>query len=271
MNFLNKNKKNVVISIALGICIIIVGIFCFGKNEEKNINTAEIEQELANVENKEKNKQSEKSNEETSEENDVKDISISTSDNGETKDYNAQTKDNNAQIMYVHIVGEVKNEGIVIINKGDRIKDAIDKAGGETELADLSKINLAFQLSDGQQVRIPSKKDKDDNQAYVTEGSSNEKINSAQINNTNEKYNVGNVNKSNNTNNINKTGFTAKININSASQTELEMLDGIGPSLADKIIKYRDKNGKYKKIEEIKNVSGIGEAKYNEIKDKIEV
>ena len=167
--------------------------------------------------------------------------------------------------MYIHIIGEVKNQGIVILNKGDRVKDAIEKAGGETELADLSKINLAFELSDGQKVRIPSKKDNKDNEAYVTAGSGNEKIVNEQPENT------GEINNTNNINHINKSNNLGKININNASQTELEMLDGIGPSLAAKIIKYREKNGKYKKIDDIKNVSGIGDAKFDGIKERIEV
>ncbi len=62
-----------------------------------------------------------------------------------------------------------------------------------------------------------------------------------------------------------------KVNINTATQTELENLTGIGPSLASKIIEYREENGKFKKIEDIQNVKGIGNAKYDGIKDEITV
>ena len=62
-----------------------------------------------------------------------------------------------------------------------------------------------------------------------------------------------------------------KVNINEAMQTELEELPGIGPSLASRIIEYREQNGDFKKIEELQNVKGIGDAKYNDIKDKVTV
>ena len=68
--------------------------------------------------------------------------------------------------------------------------------------------------------------------------------------------------------NLNSGG---KININTAMQTELETLIGIGPSMAQKIIEYRSKNGDFKSIEDIKNVAGIGDSKFNAIKDDIEV
>ena len=120
--------------------------------------------------------------------------------------------------------------------------DAIEKAGGVTEKADLSKVNLAYKLSDGQKIKIPNI---DENE--VKENSS--------INNFSEFQNE----------------ISNKVNINTASQTELETLTGIGPSLASKIIEYRKKNGDFKKIEEIQNVNGIGAEKYDGIKEEIDV
>ena len=67
------------------------------------------------------------------------------------------------------------------------------------------------------------------------------------------------------------TSSNGLININKASQAELETLNGIGPSLALKIIEYREQNGKFKTISDIKNVSGIGENKFNNIRDFIDV
>ncbi|MBO5179536.1 MAG: helix-hairpin-helix domain-containing protein [Clostridia bacterium] len=64
-------------------------------------------------------------------------------------------------------------------------------------------------------------------------------------------------------------GEKIKVNINTATQAELESLSGIGPSLASKIIDYRNKNGKFKKNEDLKNVPGIGESKYETFKDEI--
>ena len=69
----------------------------------------------------------------------------------------------------------------------------------------------------------------------------------------------------------NRINSSSKVNINTATQTELELLSGIGPSIASKIISYRKENGKFKTIEDIKNVPGIGEAKFNSIQDQITV
>ena len=69
----------------------------------------------------------------------------------------------------------------------------------------------------------------------------------------------------------NSINSSSKVNINTATQTELELLSGIGPSIASKIISYRKENGKFKTIEDIKNVPGIGEAKFNSIQDQITV
>lgn len=131
--------------------------------------------------------------------------------------------------------------------------DAIEKAGGITKKADLSKVNLAYVLSDGQKVRIPSVDDKE-NVEYVTQNSGN--------NTLIEGGNQG-------ANNINLGG--GKVNINTATQTELETLTGIGPSLAARIIEYRGQNGKFKKVEELRNVKGIGQSKYDGIKEEVVV
>ena len=119
-------------------------------------------------------------------------------------------------------------------------------AGGLKEEADLKQINLAYVLEDGMKINIPSK---------------NESRNEAS-NNTENYTTKENLNSSNN-------AKTSKVNINSATQTELETLPGIGPSTALKIINYRKEKGKFNKIEDIKNVNGIGESKFNKIKEFI--
>lgn len=182
--------------------------------------------------------------------------------NNEIQEYNDQnnTKEikNNAEDevmekskIYIHIIGEVNNEGIVELEEGSRIIDAIEKAGGVTENADVSKVNLAFELSDGQKVRIPSLNENNEDNQYVTEDSGVEVLN--------EEQGIGGMSSNN------------KVNINTASQTELETLTGIGPSIAAKIIKYREENGKFKNIEDLKNVSGIGDSKFEGLKDEIKV
>lgn len=148
--------------------------------------------------------------------------------------------------IVVHVTGEVNKPGIVVLKSNSRIADAINEAGGATKEADLNQINLAYILEDGQKIYIPNKNEKIDEDEYITEGNGN---------------NIGNNNS--------KEG--EKVNINEAMQTELEELPGIGPSLASRIIEYREQNGDFKKIEELQNVKGIGDAKYNDIKDKVTV
>lgn len=168
----------------------------------------------------------------------------------------------NNEKIYVYITGEVNNPGIIVLPIGSRISDAIDYAGGVTSNADIMKINLVYMLQDGMKVNIPSSKELNDNPnfEYITMGSGDEK-------NDNKDFNALET-----TNNKSESAFKiSNVNINTATQTELETLPGIGPSLALKIINYRKENGKFKSIEELKNVSGIGDNKYDEIKKYIYV
>ncbi len=143
----------------------------------------------------------------------------------------------------VHIAGSVVTEGIIELEEGARVADAIKEAGGTTADANTKKINLAQKLQDGQKIYIPNQ-------------------------NETEEDIMENLGETIEENSINSS---SKVNINTATQTELELLSGIGPSIASKIISYRKENGKFKKIEDIKNVPGIGEAKFNSIQDQITV
>lgn len=152
--------------------------------------------------------------------------------------------------IIIHIMGEVINEGIVEIPEGARIIDAVNKAGGFSECADTSKINLAYVLKDGQKVIIPSIYDVDKQAELVSSGSGN-----------------GIIDETQSSNDI-KNGL---VNLNTATKQELQTLPGIGESTAEKIINYRDENGNFNDIDDIKNVSGIGDSKFNSIKDMITV
>lgn len=169
-------------------------------------------------------------------------------DSGKSDNKNNTNSNMTKEEIYVHIVGKVKNEGVITLSKGQRIIDAIEKAGGVTEEADLSKINLAFVLSDGQKVRIPGVNDENLREEYVTAGGGNIYVQGGS-----------------------SVGSGVKVNVNTASQTELETISGVGPSLAAKIINYREKNGKFKNIDELKNVSGIGESKFEGMKDFVDI
>lgn len=144
--------------------------------------------------------------------------------------------------IIVYITGEVQKEGVIELKYGSRIADAIEKAGGLTENANIKNVNLAYELEDGQKIYIPNKNEE---QTTIVD-------NSGIITDENDEQNQ-------------------TININKADSDELQNLNGIGKSLAGTIIKYREENGKFKKIEELMNVPGIGESKFNNIKDKIKV
>ena len=130
-------------------------------------------------------------------------------------------------------------------------------------------------LEDGEKIHIPTKeetkqsnseeieKNTDKTTVYVTKNTGGTEKSASNTENTN---NSGNTKNNNSTTNKNE-----KININTATQAELETLPGIGPSTALKIINYRKENGKYKTIEDIKKVSGIGDSKYNKIKELIKI
>lgn len=146
--------------------------------------------------------------------------------------------------IIVHITGEVKNEGIIKTEENSRLADVIEEAGGTTDEADLSKINLAYAIKDGQKIYIP-KVEEELEEDYISENAGD-----GVLPEESEKV-------------------KGKVNINTAKQTELETLSGIGPSTALKIINYRNENGEFKDIEDLKNVPGIGESKFEAIKEDI--
>lgn len=139
------------------------------------------------------------------------------------------------------------------------------KHGGVREDANIEDINLAYKLEDGIKIHIPTKQEKEKENANPTDTSKAEE-------DITQKY-VTTSSGVSTTNNNEKTENTqsSKVNINTATQSQLESLPGVGPSTATKILTYRKEKGKFKKIEDIKEVSGIGEAKFEKIKDYITV
>ena len=169
---------------------------------------------------------------------------LTTNESSET----TQNTEEEKKEIVVHIAGAVQTEGIIFLQEGDRISEAIEKAGGTTDEADMSQINLATSLEDGMKVYIPKKGEEIETQ-------------------TNSQIDLAQGTTKQNT----QKQKSSKININKATQAELETLPGIGPSTASKIIVHREENGKFESIENIKDVSGIGDAKYNSIKDLITI
>lgn len=181
---------------------------------------------------------------------------IELENNIETQEETDKEEEYSDDRILVHISGAVNKEGIIELKVNSRISDAIDQAEGLREDASIDDINLAYKLEDGMKVHIPTKQEKEnikqtDQEEYVSTSSGV----------TTVKEETQSVENSKN----------SKVNINTATQTQLETLPGIGPSTAIKILTYRKEKGKFTKIEELKEVSGIGEAKYEKIKEKITV
>ena len=242
---LNKVQKSILIIVT----IIVIGIalllfYQFLSAEETN-ESSEIQ--IENAESNEKQNQNETKNE---------------NGNENEEDYNTQDDIDNGTStslfgtkqlgnIVVHVIGEVKKPGVIKLKEGSRIIDAINKCGGQTEEADLSKINLAYVLDDGSQIYIPRVKEDIQNTTIMKTEAGNNVI----VNNVTQ----GDDEKS------------VKVNLNTATLEKLMTLPGVGESTAQKIIEYRNKNKKFKSVDELKNVSGIGEAKLNALKEYVYV
>jgi len=150
--------------------------------------------------------------------------------------------------VIIHIACAVKNPGVYQLKSTDRIVDAVKIAGGATEEANLDLINLAALLKDGQKIIVP----------YKTYSETGEGISKNIYNNVESEYYFSSL-----------VSTSAKININTANANMLQTLPGIGPVLSGRIIEYRNQNGLFGVIADIKDVSGIAEKKYEGIKDLI--
>ena len=210
---LSSKQKKIIIIIAI---IIISGIIFYVYNSNK-IDNSTLEDEIL----------------------------VANNSTEKTKEENTEEKNK----IIIHITGAVKTPGSVKLDEGSRIEDAINKAGGLTEDADISKVNLAYILEDGTKIKIPSSLDVGDLQDDVLSNDSGEEIIEEDE----------------------KKTQSSSLNINKATEQDLQKLPGIGPSLAYRIISYRNENGKFSTVEDIKNVNGIGDSKYENIREYIYV
>lgn len=150
--------------------------------------------------------------------------------------------------IVVEIKGEVKNPDVYTMEYGSRIYDLVKKAGGFTENADKLSVNCSMKLKDEDCIIIYNKNDKERLTLPVVNNNSNRNENSPNLDSENK-----------------------KIDINSASKEELVSLPGIGEVTAQKIIEYRESNGKFNSVEELMEVDRIGEKTLAKFRDKIEV
>lgn len=146
-----------------------------------------------------------------------------------------QTEQDMEQI-YVHIVGAVKKPGVYIFQHKPRVIEVVDKAGGFTKDAVVSMINQAEVVEDGTQITIASSKDNVKKQKSQKKGTD---------------------------------ANSGKVNLNQASKEELMTLTGIGEAKAVAIIAYREANGRFQKIEDLMNITGIKEGVFDKIQSQI--
>lgn len=165
-------------------------------------------------------------------------ISESTSA-GEALAKGARPTEEPGREMIVYISGAVNKPGIFKLpHNNARVSELVTMAGGLAPDADVDKINMAQLLKDGMHIHVVAR-------PAVTLHTGDGVVNA------------------------NKVQANTKININTADKNELDTLPGVGPSLAERILQYRQTNGSFSNIEELKKVTGIGSSKFEKIKDKV--
>lgn len=175
----------------------------------------------------------------------------------EVKKEEKETEKEETKVL-VDVKGEVITPGVYDLTDSNTVIDAINKAGGLTKKSDTSNINLSKKLEDEMVIIVYSK---EEIRKMKTQTQTCPNYNNACIKESDEKSKLES----------DTTTQSGKVNINTADVTALQTLNGIGEVKAKAIIEYREKNGNFEKIEDIKNVSGIGDSAYEKIKDNITV
>lgn len=155
------------------------------------------------------------------------------------------TADTTPQEVTVHVVGQVRRPGVVSLPAGSRVTEALEEVGGETSGADLTGVNLARPLVDGEQVVVPEPGESPA-PAGPTGGGA-------------DRGSPG------------PAGGDTPVNLNTADLTTLETLPGVGPVLAQRILDWRTEHGGFTAVEELGEVSGVGEKTYAQLADKVAV
>lgn len=139
--------------------------------------------------------------------------------------------------LYVHVAGAVRRPGLMRVPEDARVATALERAGGPTRRADLTLVNLAAPLQDGQQIVVPAK-------GAVPGGSAGD----------------GGA----------PGGAAAPVHLSSATVEQLDAIDGIGPTLAERIIEFRDENGGLRSLDELSQVDGIGEQRLATLREALQ-
>lgn len=140
--------------------------------------------------------------------------------------------------LYVHVAGAVRRPGVVRVSSGSRVATAMARAGGPTRRADLTAVNLAAQVEDGQQVVVPAS------------GAAGTAVGGPAL----EPGAPG----------------APKLSLGSATADQLDELDGIGPTLSERILEYRTEHGGFGSLEELREVEGIGEKRFESLREALQ-
>lgn len=176
----------------------------------------------------------------------TKEIGKVTEEGQTAKNEDSTEKAESATMLYVDIGGEVNVPGVYEVEEGTRLFQVIEMAGGLTAEADTARLNQAEAVVDGQKITICNIEDA-------------EAVDAADGSNQGGKQA------------ITETEDGIMVNINLADVTQLQMVSGIGPVTAQKIVDYREANGPFTQKEELKNISGIGEKTYEALQDFITI
>lgn len=157
--------------------------------------------------------------------------------------------------VVVHVLGAVERDGVVRLPPSSRVTDAIEQAGGATADADLDRLNLARVVTDGERLyvphvgedEVPAALDPVDGGAAAAGGGGDGAAGPA------------------------GTSPDSVVDLNSADQAALETLPGIGPGLAGRILAWRDEHGRFAAVEDLLDVSGIGDVRFAELRDRVRV
>lgn len=150
------------------------------------------------------------------------------------------------EIIKVDVKGAVKSPGIFTAQAGDRVIDLISAAGSFTEKADTDKVNFAQIIEDQMVIYVPEIGEED-------------------------KGNLENIQVGMSGDAVTKGTSGGLVNLNTATQEDLQTLTGIGPSKANAILEYRETIGKFKEVDELKQVTGIGDKTFERLRDSISV
>jgi competence protein ComEA len=152
--------------------------------------------------------------------------------------------------IVVHVMGAVKSPGVYHLSTDARVHEAIQKAGGKTDQADLHSLNLAAKMRDGEQIYVPDIRQTPDVGQTIPTSSSSAAPPQPSVRRS-------------------ASSNGSRININTATFQELQTLRGIGPTMAQRIIEYRQTSGRFATVDDLTNVKGVGEKTLEKIRDSI--